>query len=297
MKKRSSRYNSRRNRKRSGGNTGKMIAVATVPLALAIGGTALMLLTGGEEAMDAQFCFQRENQNSHAVFIDSSLIRHSDAQLRDYRTALETAYKQAPANSRLMIFTTAADTNGSLAKPVYEQCKPVETTAEQEALGVPSKPAPYRHKQAGQAKALYHQAIERILHDVQDATKIANSSPILEQLRSISHYDGFQGGSRHLTVITDGIQNSMLARFCRIKGHMPSFSTFVQRPDYEISIKPRSYSGMNVSLLMMESGVLPNIALRYCSNTELKRWWYEYFIGNGANSVELTPLQYLSGAS
>lgn len=295
MKKRKSRYNKSR-RSRNSGNTAKMLALAAIPLVLAAGGTAL-LMTSGEEKIDEKFCYQRSDQHRHAVFIDSSMVLdHSDSQLRDYRTALENAYENAPANSRIMIFTTSADTSGSLAKPVYEQCKPASTPAEQMALGAPSKPAPYLAKQQTKAKSLYDQSIDQILLDVQDSTKSAGSSPILEQIRSISHYAGFQNGSRHLTVITDGVQNSTLAKFCRIKGNMPSFSNFTKRSDYKISIKPREFANMNVSLLMMETMSLPNFALPYCSNNELKQWWYDYFIGNGANSVELTPLQYLSGA-
>ena len=296
MKRRSQRYNTRRSRNRSG-NIGKTLAVAAIPLALALGGTALMVFTGGEEAIDAQFCYHRTDQHRHAIFIDSSIREHSEAQLRDYRTALQQAYEKAPANSRLMIFTTAADTHGSLAKPVYEQCKPAATVAQQEAVGAPSKPAPYLHKQYSKANALYHQATEQVLRNVQDSSKHAMTSPILEQLRSISHYEGLRGsGSRQFTVITDGIQNSMTAQFCQVKGHMPSFEKFTQRRDYEISIKPRAFTGADISLLMMEAGSLPNVALPYCTNAELKRWWYDYFIGNGAASVELTTLQYLSGA-
>lgn len=295
MKHRKSRYTSSRSRNRSGNHTGKKLALAAVPLSLAIGGVALMLLTGGKETMDAQFCYARADQFRHAVFIDSSMVGHTASQLRDYQTALERAYTHAPANSKLMLFTTSADSSGSLAKPVYELCKPAQSPAEQEVIGAPSKPSPYLRKQAEEAFAAYRQATKAILRDVQDSSKAAMSSPILEQLRSISQYDGFQGGSRHLTVITDGIQNSTLAEFCRVKGHMPSFDQFSQRPDYEITIKPHSYAQTDISLLMMEVGVLPNAVLPYCSNNELKHWWHQYFTRNGASSVELTPLQFLTG--
>ncbi|MEM7530401.1 MAG: hypothetical protein AAF416_22655, partial [Pseudomonadota bacterium] len=91
------------------------------------------------EQIGAGFCYARPDQAETAVFLDYSVHQNmSDAQRRDMMTALERAYDALPVNGRIMVFTTARDTGGSIARPVYEQCRPAGTVAEQAALGAPS---------------------------------------------------------------------------------------------------------------------------------------------------------------
>lgn len=249
----------------------------------------------GLESADAQFCYDRADRQVNAVFLDNSLTRLSPPQLRDYRSGFTRAYKRAAPNSRILLFTTAVDVQGSLVKPVFTICKPPATTQEQADIGAPSKPAIYLAKRAREAEAAFQQAVEEILVDVQDPAKLSGDSPILEQLQSISRYDGFAATARTLTVITDGIQNSEVARFCSRKGGMPSYARFEKRSAYQ-TLKPEPYTGTKVTLLLVESIKLPSGALRYCTNAEMRQWWPDYFAGNGADNVELTRLRYWAGS-
>jgi hypothetical protein len=293
MKKRRKTRTSRHHNKSK--NTGKFVAAALIPIAvIGLGGAAMLAYTNVEKP-DADFCYARTDQHKAAIFIDNSLTQLSDAQMRDYRTGFERAYQSAPANARILFFTTAKESNNSLAKPVFSMCKPAATVAEQAAIGAPDKPAPYLKHQAEEAGKRYHLAVERVLREVQDPQQAAGDSPILEQLRAISRNDDFSASQRSLTVITDGIQNSETASFCVNKGAMPPFATFKQRVDYALSIAPRSFAGTSVNLLLVENGTLPAPSLPYCSTNELRSWWVDYFKGNGAVNVEMTPLRYWAG--
>lgn len=285
----------RRNHRGNGIGAGKLaLAIATPIVFIGAGATILFKVTGEEKPDDA-FCYIRDTQNETAVFLDNSLRKLSPAQLRDYHTGFTEAYDAAPPNTRIMVFSTASDVSGSLASPVYTQCKPASNMTEQAAINAPEKPAPYLVRHAEKARVAYSKAVNKILDDVRDEEHVAGTSPILEQLRTISQYRGFQGTARSLTVITDGIQNSAIGRFCAKAGAMPPFNSFTKREDYDLSIKPHSYAGADVSLLMVESLGLPSSHYPHCTNTELQQWWHDYFTHNGASQVKLTPLRYLGG--
>lgn len=297
MKKRNTRYNRRRNSRKKGISFTKLFASVALPvIAITAGGTAMMHYTSLEKP-DAHYCYEREEQFKAAVFLDNSITDLSPAQMRDNQTAFIEAYDDAPANAKVMIFTTASDASTSLAKPVFEQCKPAQTPQEQENINAPAKPAPYLKRQADIARKAYQDAVTQVLSDLKDQNKAAYQSPILEQLQAISRYDGFIGTSRSLTVITDGIQNSELAKFCKTRGDMPRFSTFKNRSDYQLNAKPRSFENTDISLLMLEIGNLPNQYMPHCSgNDEVRLWWKDYFEGNDATHVELTTLRYWAGS-
>lgn len=241
---------------------------------------------------DENYCYVREDQNQSAIFIDNSITQHSDSQLRDIRTALTDSFHEAEPNTSLLVFTTASDTNGSIARPVFTICKPPTTPAELEAINAPSKTAPFLERQYNEAADKYSKAVDQILLDVQNPELAAKDSPILEQIRAISKYSGFHGQNRGFIIITDGIQNSSLARFGVVKNAMPPFAGFKDRLDYEMSIQPRSLDGVEVRLLLIEFGKLPSISLPYVTNNEIKVWYYDYFKGNGAASVDITSLRY-----
>jgi hypothetical protein len=274
-----------------------LLATSVAVGSLILGGMALSSYMNIEKP-DDNYCYARPDQQKVAVFVDNSLRQQSEAQFRDYSTAFERAYNSAEPNALLTVFSTAADTNRSLATPVFTICKPASTPAEQAAINAPEKPAPYLARQSKEAKARYEAAVEEILLDAQDADKIANDSPILEQLRAISMTNIFAGDNRQLTVITDGFQNSEIAKFCEIEGNMPSFASFKERSDYNLTIKPRSFAGIDVKLLLVEIVKLPDpVHYPFCTLQEKRNWWVSYFEGNDADSVELTPIRYWGGRS
>jgi len=282
-------------RRNNPGRTKKLLLLGAVPLVVIGGGGFALAQYMKIEKIDDAYCFARADQHQTAIFLDNSMQANLPAQqLRDYQTGFDNAYAQAPANTRIAIFTTASDISGSLAKPVASICKPAATTNEQADLRAPSKPAPYLANRAREAKAHYSDIVGRVLADAQDTSKAAGDSPILEQLQAISRYSGFTSSNRSLVAITDGIQNSEIARFCAVQGDMPRFAIFEQQARYK-HVKPRSLAGVNVNLLLVESATLPQKGLAYCTNNEVRNWWPAYFTANGAASVESNRLRHGTG--
>ena len=295
MTTRHKRRSSRRNRSRSKApQLGKWAKLLSVPV-VALAGVAVALgFTNGIE-QPSGYCYAREDQHQAVVFVDASMTAESSpTQVRDYRTAFIRAYENAPANALISLFTTATDGRGSVPTPVFSMCKPASTPQEQKQFHGPSKTAAYLTRQTGEAKAEYLAEVEKLLSDAQDPEKAAGDSPILEQVQAISRYKGFQSSNRSLTWISDGIQNSEIARFCSVQGHMPRYQAFEKTRAYK-DTKPNDFAGTDVSVLLVEFSPLPNDWAKYCSNAELRDWWPAYFKGNGADSAELTRLRFWAG--
>lgn len=289
---RSGRGGGIRGGRRGRNNKSRLLASVALPIVVLAGGGMAMNAYMSLEKPDADHCYTRSDQHKVALYIDSS-IRGSDlssAQLRDYERSLQRAYDAAPVNARVSIFNSAADQNATIIEPVFTACKPAETVSEQDAIGAPSKPAPYLKRQSEEARRAYAGAVRQIIADIQNPAKTAGDSPILEQIQSVSRHKYFKGSSRSLSVITDGIQNSEIARFCAVSGHMPPYAKFEGRSAYQ-HIRPDSFAGTNVSFLLVEYGKLPSRNYPYCTNDELRAWWPEYFKGNGANSVTSSRLR------
>lgn len=272
------------------------ISLLTSIVALTLGGGGFAANTYMSKERPDQFgCYSRPGQNQVAIWLDASLIHQSVAQIRDYERGFEQAYDQAPANAQIMIFSTARDIAGTLIEPIFTICKPAATISELDTLGLPSKTAPMLVREAIEARDRYVSAMGDAIAVSQDPTLQAGDSPILEQLRSLSWHTEFQGRNRSLTIITDGIQNSEVAQFCAVAGHMPSFATFSGRPHYA-ELEPEPFTGMAVTVLLIESIQLPAPGLLHCSTTEMRTWWRDYFEGNGAESVHLTPVRRWDGS-
>lgn len=293
--KRKGRAGRRRRSSRRGADWTRSLKMATLVvlpvLVLGASGYGLSEYTKIEQ-LGADYCYARATQAQAAVFLDYSVNGDlTGAQRRDLVTALERAYAALPPNGRVMIFSTARDTGASIARPVFEQCRPAATPEEQESIGAPSKPAPNLRRIASDAQAEFAAAVARILSDTQDGAKAAQESPLLEQIRAISRYPGFQGRTRHFVWLSDGLQNSEIAQFGAVRGDMPSVAKFMRRPDYGGVIKPESLAGVNVTLLLVESLALPQPGLDFVTHKEMRTWWPEYFRANGAASVQLERLR------
>lgn len=263
----------------------------------------LMLVSGGGyglhrymqiEKIDAKYCFQREGQAQTAIFLDYS-VDLGPAQRRDLATALERAYQQTPVNGRIMIFTTARDSSGSLARPVFDICRPGQNADDWASINAPAETAARIQRIALEAKQRLNDRIHLILAETRDARTVAKESPILEQVQAISRYAGFKGPKRSFVWMSDGIQNSELRSFCLKSGHMPAARKFVRQPDFAV-VKPDSFANVDVSVVLVESFTFPQPGARFCSNAELQAWWPEYFRLNGATQVRLERLRRVHGS-
>ncbi|MGF1463318.1 MAG: hypothetical protein ACFB2Z_09150 [Maricaulaceae bacterium] len=284
-----------RNRRRGSSNPGrarKLVLLGSIPALVLIGGGFALDAYQRTEKIDADFCYARPDQAQHVLFLEASFTAGlSDQQERDYWASFEAGWRNAQPNTRFVGLSTARNVSGSIARPAFVICKPPANTAQQDALGVPGKPAPYLANQAAEAYMRYRGLTARLLADAQNPALQANESPILAQLQTISRYSGFQGPGRTLTVLTDGLNNSETAKFCAVQGDLPPFDVFARQDRYE-AVRPRPFTGTDVNLLLVENGPLPQPGLDHCTSAELRRFWRSYFEANGAASVQLTRLRY-----
>ncbi|MFZ5593346.1 MAG: hypothetical protein ACOY4D_03635 [Pseudomonadota bacterium] len=281
--------------RRSGNGAGRFVKIAALialPVVVIVIGAAVMRAALKEPRMGSDYCTASSTpRHNAAAFIDVSFTTDTSApQDRDLTRALHEAYDTLPANGRLSIFTTANATVGSLPVPVLSVCRPPANEPEQAALGLGSKPAPYLAHQAEEARKAFAASVAALLAQAKDREQIAKDSPILEQVQGISRFR-FDGPMKSLTVYTDGLQNSESFQFCQSPGHMPPIALFTQKPAYRF-VKPDSFEGVAVHVLLVEFGTLPSKLLPYCTSDEVRRFWPDYFKTNGAASVQLTRLRY-----
>lgn len=270
----------------------KIGALMALPILVAGAGALLMGEAMKEPRIGEDFCYAHNGTRANAAFfIDASFTGDtSEAQDRDLRRALFDSYDTLPANGRLSVFTTAHASVGSLPVPVLSVCRPPATEPEQAALGLGSKTAPYLAHQSQEARNAFESKVAALLVQFKDADQIAKDSPILEQLQGISRFR-FDGNLTALSIYTDGLQNSESFQFCQRQGHMPPFALFAQKPGYRF-LKPDSFEGVRVNVLLAELGPLPAPQLPFCTLDEVRAFWPDYFKANGAASVQLARLRY-----
>ena len=271
---------------------GKIALLVLMPVILALtGGMAVKNMLERVEPIAGTRCYPQDEQYQYAMLIDFSMTaENSHTQQQDLQTAMLRAYDALPANGQLSIFTTARNAKGGdLAVADFIVCRPPETQEEQTMLAGHSDSRQVLQKKAKDARDEYAGQVARIVKDSQDETKTALYSPILESIQSVSRY--YQNTRLNtLTLYTDGIQNSEILKFCKIKGHLPPFAHFVKLGEYQ-DIKPEDFTGTHVNILLVESYILPSPGLEYCSNRELRAFYPAFFEGHGA-STQLTRIRY-----
>lgn len=297
----SARYGRHRIRhgRRDGGLAGKLLkgmAVLAVPALMLGGGGYGAYVYLGIEKIDARYCYERSDQPQAAVFLDASTYPNlSPAQRRDVRTALVQMYETAEPNTKFMIFDSTRDSASSIASPSFVQCRPAETEAEQLSIDAPSA-TPARLKTIGaDARQRFLAEVESILAETLDAQKAAVESPLLASIQAISRYPGFQGRERRLLFLSDGLESSETARFGQVQGDLPRAALFVQRPAFE-AVRPDPLTGMDVTVLLVESLTLPQPGLDYATHEEVRAFWRDFFTLNGASGARIQRLRRVAGS-
>ena len=289
-------YGSYRSPYSHGGSKWPMIAaLVVIPVAVicaAVFGLSAYLST---DKIDESYCYAHANQHHVAFYVDASFTASSsDQQWRDYETALMRAYDQSPPNAQISIFTTTRDAASSFLPPVGSQCRPASTPEEQTVISAPGQPAPYLARQAEEARAAYGQLVAQVLDDLRNEDLQAQESAILSSLQAISRSEYFATDSRTLWFLTDGLENSEIARFGQVRGDAPPYEVFASQPRFE-AVRPRSLSGAQVNLLLVETATLPQPGLDYITHAEIRAFWSAIMTENGAESVELTRLRHGAG--
>jgi len=247
----------------------------------------------GIEKPDENYCYSRDNQHIEIFWLDASVSGQSESQFRDIKAGIMRRHEGAEPNTIFHGFASFADTNGSIPVPEFTLCKPPATPEQQASINAPKENSARLLNRALEAKEGYESRVDKLLQDAQNADKLANDSPILEQVKAISMAPEFQGPSRGLQLITDGIQRSINAgSFCARKNIMIPFQMFKNRSNYETDLKPQSLINTHVEVLLVEFGELPSAALPFCTTSERRNWYRDFMNGNDAASVVITPLQY-----
>ena len=295
MKRKSRRPQRRRSRRRR--NSRPWLIAGLIGLPVAVIGTGMVALNAHMSKPQINpdtYCYAQDNQYQSAFFIDYSFTDDtSQQQDRDLETSLGRAYDELPPNGQISVFTTARHTSHSLAKPVWVQCRPAATPAEQARIPAPEETPPYLRHQAEKSRQKFMNTVKQLMADAKDQSKVAHDSPLLEQAQAISrHYP--DGTLKRLDWFSDGVQNTEFRQFCVVKGHLPPFRKFAKNRDYRY-IKPNPFTDVNVNILLVEVGRYPAPGAPYCTNNELRTFWEDYFLANDASSAQVSPLRY--GAS
>ena len=269
-------------------------ALALIPIGTLGAGGYLAHQHLSREQIDANYCYQRADQEQVATFIDFSLTHQtSRSQQRDLRNTLMQTFESLPTNGRVLIFTTANDSTASVTDPVFVLCNPAATPSEQASIGAPDTSAQVLARQQRDASERYAAFVDDLIRSSTQQSHLAASSPILEQIQGISRYD-FGAPLSKFIIYTDGINNSATARFCAVQGELPRFEVFARRPNYRF-VKPDDFDGAEVDILLVEQGELPSQHLPFCTNQELRDFYLDYAEGNGAGVARVTPLGYGAG--
>ncbi len=284
-------------RRRTQKNMLRLAAYSSV-LALCVGGLGYAALQNiGKRTPDRFGCFDDIEQPHTTVWLDASQPRFNDEQGRSLRRYFDQLYTSLGFNERLSVFTSEGDQVGSVTKPRFHVCGQASRPEQLEAVNANGGQAGYLKKQK---LRLYEKVLAPELDALLSAKPAAArrqlyQSPILEQIADLSRAGQLKPGSR-LIIISDLIQNSDSAQFCRVQNDMPSFANFEKRRIYQQRLKPQSLEGVTVEVLMLQRQGYGQGGLRHCySEEELRDFWRDYFIANGVKNPRFIRIR--QGAS
>ena len=261
-------------------------------LALAIGVMGYAALQAyGTRTPDEYGCFDLPRLRT-VVFADVSEPRWNEEQGRSLRRYFDQLYRESLGfNEELTVFTTAADAVASVPTPQFYVCGQATSARQLEDINAEGGAAGYLRKQR---ERLYDTVLAPELDALLSvapgtARRQLYQSPILEMIADLSRSALTPGG--HLIVISDLLQNSDSAQFCRKQNEMPAFSVFKQRRVYQ-RLKPQSFEGVDVEVLMLQRFGYGQPGLAFChSEEELRNFYTAYFLDNGAASVQFIRIR------
>ena len=279
-------------RRRSKHNMPKLLALAGA-LALCIGGLIFAALQAyGARTPDKMGCFSDLSQLQTILFVDASEPRWNEEQRRSLRHYFDELYNSLAFNERLSFYTTEGDVISDIMPPRFHICGQARTAAELEAVNAQGGTAGYLQKQHERLyKHVFAPQLDGLLSLKPDeARRQSSQSPVLEQVKSLSRK--LKLGSR-LILASDLIQNSDSAQFCRVQNDMPPFADFKKRRVYLSRLKPEPLEGVAVEVLMLQRAGYGQTGLGFCRDEEeLRDFWRDYFLDNGAASVRFIRIRH-----
>lgn len=235
----------------------------------------------GKSTQNEYGCFQDAHQPQTVVLVDVSEPKFNEEQTRSLFRYFNQLYNGLEFNERLSVVTTAEDQIGSVPRPRFHVCGQATNGAQLEAINADAATSGFLSRQKEKLyKELFGPAVASILSPNSNS-KQRYQSPILEMVQGIRRFHPLDSGDR-LIVVSDLIQNSDSVQFCSTKNHMPPFSLFKKKGIYG-RLKPDSLEGVEIEALMIQRQGYGAGGLSYCySEEEIRRFWREYFIANGA---------------
>jgi len=258
----------------------KVAPLLIIPVvALGIGYRALDGYVNGEH-LEASYCYSERIHYEAAFAIDASVnISISERQGMDFEQVMRNAFDNLPANGRLSIFSTARTNARTVFEPVFEICRPANTAAEQEMVGIGKLNGAQLSNLGEEAFDAYWSQVQPIIEQLQDPLRNADDSPIIEMVRSVSRY--YETGQLdEFHIWTDGVNNSQARRMCVVAGHLLPYSHFPKSRDYQY-LRPERLDGVETYLWLVEHTKYPNAQAPHCNNNEIRDWWPAFLEDHG----------------
>ena len=271
----------------------KLIGYGAALTVCAAGFAYAALQSWGKAVPDEHGCFTDVPRRHVLVLVDGSEPRWNEEQARSLRRYFDRLYEGLDFNERLSVFTSEGDQVASVAAPRFHVCGPARTPEELTAAGAEPAQAGYLKRRRARLHAkVLAPALEALLTaEPDERRRQRRQSPVLELIADLSRLPALTPGSR-LIIVSDLIQNSDSARFCRRQNHMPRFSVFKKRRIYG-RLKPQSLAGVQIEVLLLQRPGYGKGALRFCySEEELTTFWREYFRDNGAGDARFIRIRH-----
>ncbi len=271
----------------------KLIAASTLLTVCTAGMGVLVMQSIGKQVADEYGCFEADYQQQTAVFVDASEPRWDVTQGRSLQTYFHQLYDELDFNERLSVYTTEGDQVASVVSPRFSVCGQARTPGELVSVNASEAQAGYLKRQKERLfETVLRPQLDQLLSQAPDQSRRQlYESPVMEMILAVSRSAKLESGDR-LVVVSDMIQNSESARFCRIKNDMPRFSAFKKRRIYRDRLKPASLSGVGIETLMLMREGYGQGGLQYCSSEEeLRNFWRGYFKDNGASDAQFIRIR------
>jgi hypothetical protein len=277
---------SRKRAKQSATNYGAISMIGVCVLAFIGLGAGLVLDDYVE--MDTQFCLGG-GASGTAIFADYSGGWGEDAmQQKGMVEYFKLLYERLDGNERFVIYGSTKQEFSDMPPEKFAICRPVRTPEESTKYGGREFAEPFLAKLNRKAyRKQYRPHVEDMLDPNISDEDAMPYSPILEYMAGMSRLPEMTGKDiGRMVIMSDLLQNSPKGgRFCEVKGNMPSFDTYRQRPKWN-AVAPDPFTGIDIEILLFER----NLKGSFCTQIELENWWRDYFMQNGAKSVRYIRL-------
>ncbi len=249
-------------------------------------------------------CYDLPDQKFTASLIDYSTTNlfTKPNQMQGLKIGFTDVHEAMSTNQKMDVFTTDKTTS-NVVSPAYSVCKPASTAEQHQALqqrnsNIADKSQAQLTLKSDNAKKAFEKHVDQIIVDSQSTKGSFEKwdAPLLRRLKSLSrYYKDRDAQLDQLIMFSAGIEHSRDLQWCKTQGHLPSWTAFKKRPLYK-EIKPfDSFKGMKVKFIMPE--ILQSYPQgKWCTQDEIKAFWYQYFIEAGASEVDIQPLQYRTAA-